>query len=239
MRPTDKSSLGILKLNNWDTNYAINFSLRYKYLFIENPKVACSTIKRILQVAEVDGDISQLSEDVHARDQSPIPQVKKSPNKFRELFQDPATFRFCFVRNPFSRTLSCYLDKFVKNEGERRRLSKKLGVPTDKVLKFHDFLLAVRDQTDFERDPHWMVQSYLLQPDRLRYDFIGRFEFIDAEINRMVKRIGLPQYAWKKEAPHATSAGERTKEYYGPKEIKLVQEIYEQDFGSFGYGWSP
>lgn len=229
----------VLAVSKTHTNYLINFSLRYRYIYVETPKVACTTIKRILQVAEVDGDLPRLAEDVHDRGQSPLPQIRDVPEAFQQLYEDPATFRFCFVRNPFSRALSCYLDKFVQNETERRRLSAQLGVSGDRQLTFREFLMAVKDQADFEREPHWIPQSYLLQPDRLKYDFIGRFEFVGSQIDSLMDRLGFPQTHWEKRAPHATAASENLRSYYGAEEIELVREIYEQDFKSFGYGWSP
>ena len=238
MTGTIKTFQNILNVSKGHTNYLVNFSLRYRYIYVENPKVACTTIKRILQVAEVDGDLSKLSEDVHDRWKSPLPEIRNVPEDFQKLYEDPKTFLFCFVRNPYTRALSCYLDKFVKNRETFSHMLWDLGAPAGERLTFIDFLEIVKDQPDRDRNPHWISQSYLLQPDKLKYDFIGRFESVEEDIGRIFKKLEFTQKGWEKRAGHATSANKLVQEYYGPKEIELVQEVYEQDFKSFGYGWS-
>jgi len=220
-------------------NYFVNFSTRFSYIYVETPKAACSTIKRRLQLAEVDEDVSRVPEDVHARNQSPLKQIRRASKSFWHLYDDPTTFRFCFVRNPFSRALSCYLDKLVQDKSTRPRIAPQLGLPADRIVSFRVFLSAVRDQTDHERNPHWAPQAYLLSPERFRYSFIGRFEFLQRHLDLVARRLGFPKIPRQRVAPHATSAAEKIDAYYGPKEIALVQDIYQQDFEAFGYGWSP
>lgn len=235
---TTKTFRNILKIADSDVNYVVNFSKKFRYIYVETPKVACSTIKRSLQIAEAAGDTSRIPEDVHHRARSPIPEIRNKPGLFAKLLDDPATLKFCFVRNPFSRALSCYLDKFVHNQGERRRMLPKLGFTDGSSVSFHDFLLAVSEQSDIERDMHWMSQSFLLQPETVRYDFIGRFEHLVPDLERLADELGLPERSWATVAPHATSATAKVREYLGPAETQLVQEIYANDFRTFGYGWS-
>jgi hypothetical protein len=233
------SPVRILNVSSPHENYLVNFSLRYGYIYVETPKVGCSTIKRILQTAEVNNDESRLPQDVHDRMNSPIPTMNRAPGQFRELLYNQETFRFCFVRNPFSRVLSCYLDKFVKDEAEKGRLISQLDVPKHKDLSFTDFLNAIRRQPDREKNIHWVPQSFLLNPHSLKYDFIGRFETMSADINYVIEALKLPVRSWQKNAPHATAAGSKLNRYYGRDEIRLVQEIYVEDFKSFGYGYYP
>lgn len=37
-----------------DLSYAVHVSLKHKYIFVETPKVACSTVKMTLQRLELD-----------------------------------------------------------------------------------------------------------------------------------------------------------------------------------------
>jgi len=206
---------------------------------METPKVACSSIKRMLQIAEVDGDVSRLSDDVHDRDLSPLKQMNSDPAAFTKLFDDPGTFLFCFVRNPYSRALSCYLDKFVQNEATRPRFLRQLGFAPDSHITFRDFLLAVREQTEAECNPHWAPQSFLLSPHAMKYSFIGRFEFLDAHVQLVAERLGFAEYAGQRIAPHRTSAADKVHQYCNSEEIDLIQQIYAGDFEAFGYGWAP
>ncbi|QIZ81388.1 sulfotransferase family protein [Thalassovita gelatinovora] len=229
----------LLKVADGPANYLVNFSSRYSYVYVETPKVACSSIKRMLQIAEVDGDLSRLSDDVHDRELSPLKPMYTDPAAFNKLFDDPGTFRFCFVRNPYSRALSCYLDKFVQNEIARPRFLPQLGFSPDSHVTFRDFLLAVRDQTEAECNPHWAPQNFLLNPHAMKYSFIGRFEFLDTHVQLVAERLGFAQYAGQLVAPHRTSAADKVRQHYSRAEIDLVQQIYAGDFEAFGYGWAP
>ena len=55
-------------------NYSINISLKYSYIYVETPKVACSSIKSTLQKMELgDPQFSREDfEDLHKRDFSPL-----------------------------------------------------------------------------------------------------------------------------------------------------------------------
>ncbi|MFC2970475.1 sulfotransferase family protein [Acidimangrovimonas pyrenivorans] len=241
MTEVETTFRNLLGLRKADTNYVVNFSARFRYIYVETPKAACSTIKRSLQFAEAGGDAARLPDNVHDRDHSPIQQIRNDPRTFRILLDDPRVIRFCFVRNPFTRALSCYLDKFVQETDaeQRRYFHNELGIANRRQLSFRDYLLAVKDQPDAQRNIHWMSQSFLLQPRSMAYDFIGRFEHLQADLDRLFTRLGLPRDALQTEITHATSAGDKIKAHYGDAELDLVRELYEEDFNSFGYGWSP
>src|ERR1700722_16343751 len=107
----------------------VHYSSRYRYLYVDTPKVACSTIKYTLQCAELGQQATTRTNpiparygysssllDIHDRRKSPL----RWPGDAYELqeFVRTSRFAFCFVRNPFSRTLSAYLDK-IAGDAER------------------------------------------------------------------------------------------------------------------------
>jgi hypothetical protein len=223
------------------TNYICHWSRIHGYVFVETPKVACTTIKRVLQAAELGpGRIAERPADVHDRGRSPLLSPCEDPGAFASAMQDPDVFRFAFVRNPFSRALSCWLDKMVKNAFERERLAPKLGFDPATPPAFGDFLTAVCDQEPAGRDIHWATQTYLLRPNRIRYSFIGRFEFFRPQFLAVCSRLGIDGHADDlPETSHATNAGSKIREYVGQREAAIIRHIYEDDFRNFGYGWDP
>jgi hypothetical protein len=231
----------VFKQNESTTNYLVHWSKRYRYVYVETPKVACTTVKRVLQLAESDGARRfERPGDVHDRSQSPLLAPRTDMPAFIAAMSAGDCFRFCFVRNPFTRVLSCYLDKMVENAYERRRLAPKLGFDPQTPPAFDAFLQAVADQPDQERDIHWASQTYLLRPQRVRYSFIGRFELFEPQFGMVCQHLGVAAYAADlKGTAHATNAYEKVKDYYSQREIDLVAKIYDPDFRNFGYGWSP
>ena len=193
-----------------------------------------------MQLAEVEGKlVYETPSDVHSRVCSPLLAPSDDIDCFVDAMRDPDYLRFCFVRNPFTRVLSCYLDKMVRVEFERRRLAPKLGFDPEKVPSFIDFLRAVVEQKDEECDIHWTSQTYLLRPNRVRYSFIGRFELFGEQLTMVCKKLSILQYNDPAASWHATNAYKKVKEYIGREEIDLIHRIYVCDFRNFSYGWSP
>lgn len=222
------------------TNYLCHWSMTHRFVYVEVPKAGCTTIKRVLQQAEAGGTLTyERPGIVHDRAHSPLLAPKDDPAGFREALRG-GSFCFCFVRNPFTRTLSAYLDKMVANGHERRRLAPKLGLDPDRPPSFAGFLGAVAEQANQDRDIHWKSQAYLLQPNRMRYAYIGRFEALREQIRAVCDHLSIGSYAADlPDTWHATNANSRMREFYGPSEAELVRRIYEEDFCRFGYGWSP
>ncbi len=219
-------------------NYLVNCSKKHKFVYVETPKVACSTIKRVLQLIEVDGDQSRLPKNVHDRGNSPLAtpfNIGVDPDR---LFSGDEYFRFAFVRNPYTRILSAYLDKMVKNQWERNRLLPTLGFAPDAQITLLQFLEVIREVPHIHKDIHWTPQSYLLQRHRVDYHFIGRLENFAAGFERVIKKIkpDADENLFTIRADHhKTDANEKIAEYVGPRERDLILEIFENDFVDFGY----
>lgn len=217
--------------------YLSNVSDKWRYYFLANPKVASTTILAVLQTAERDGAPPFLKE-LHDRSKSPLRSFSRRDAVDAVLTGD-AYFKFAYVRNPFTRILSCYLDKMVKNNGERRRLAPTLGFSPDHYPTFREFLDAIHAQSEEQRDAHWANQSYLLQMNNIAYDFIGRYESFAQSFPLLLKRIGIPLDYFAgadKDARHATNSGSQIEQYIGEEEKKIILDIYGRDFTTLAYG---
>jgi hypothetical protein len=229
-------------LNRFD--YLVNVSQRFKYVYIETPKVACSTVKYHLQMIEFDEDERRIYRDVHNRAFSPIRRISElglTDDTLNDVMFGADYFHFMFVRNPYTRTLSCYLDKIVKGSHDEVAAKRKiLEVPVDEEISFEDFLRAVQKQPINKMDIHWTPQTYLLGVSQgYRYDFIGRFENFDADLARALRRVRgyhKPFESIQKRQYVFTEANQKVLQYYTPEAKKLVEELYADDFTYLGYG---
>ena len=218
-------------------NYLINCSMRHKFIYVETPKVACSTIKRALQLIELDGDLTKLPRAVHDRKLSPLADPTNMPVSADRLLTGDDFFRFGFVRSPYTRTLSCYIDK-VLNKDAGGFFLRQLGCDPGADLSLEKFLSIIRDQADIDKDPHWAPQSYLLQISKVDYHFMGRFERIDRDLRVLFGHLrpDLRQAALgSKMDEHATHAGDKVRQFIGRRERDLIVEIYEKDFSDLSY----
>jgi hypothetical protein len=230
------------KTNAESLNYATHISLKHKYIFIETPKVACSTIKISLQRLELEKESFNRDrfEDVHVREFSPLLQLTQLPD-FEEYLERNDFFKFCFVRNPYSRLLSCYLDKILNPTvfKEKESVLAFMGLNINDIdypISFGDFVSVIEKQSLLEMDYHWRPQTYLTCQSTIKYDFIGKLENFENDFNHASKYISpeLDKY-YSPEVRHQTGANKRLQKYYDDDLFERVYNIYEVDFVNFSY----
>jgi len=218
-------------------DYLYHCALRQGIILFSMPKCAGSTLKRIVQLLEVGGDSSRLPANVHDKQASPLCGFLEAPGPVSRYFVGDDFFRFFFVRNPYTRILSCYLDKFENDA--TGRFARKLGFRPGDAISFKAFLEKLQDDRLLHLNPHWAPQFYLASPDRIEYHFIGKFENLQSDIRAVLQQID-PEGIHREllnvsERPHQTGAASRIADYYGAEEARLVREIYREDFSSFSY----
>lgn len=221
-------------------DYSINISLQYNYLYTETPKVACSTVKTILQKIELKNPnlYRQEFEDIHQRQFSPLLKPSQLGN-LNDFINSDRLYKFCFSRNPYTRILSSYIDKIENNKPQKRKILKLLDLNENNLtthISFVDFLTTIKSQKTIDLDPHWRCQFYQTFQDTIQYDFIGKIENFPDDLNKALKTI-TPDYKRyvSQERRHATNANLILDKYYTSETIKLVQNIYAHDFNHFNY----
>jgi hypothetical protein len=228
----------------------IHHSPRYGYVYVDTPKVACSTIKHTLQCAErgeaslsINGDgsapgqygYSEFLLRIHDRCKSLL-EYPRDLDQLERILKS-SCFVFCFVRNPFTRVLSAYLDKILGPAERRALFLEKLGIPGTENLGFVEFLGLVQRQMPEAMDPHWRPQHVHLHV--LAYNFIGSFERFQQDFHTVLTTIDptLQKYAVRVDE-HGTNASSMALvgyHYADTRAVDLVSRIYERDFALFGY----
>lgn len=222
-------------------NYLIHWAENQNTVYVETPKVGCTLIKRALQYSEVGFDESRLPPDVHDKHCSPLRSPHDDLSKFMKCFLSDDCFKFSFVRNPISRTLSAYLDKIVGQPGVVTRRQKRMGIdPAYYIPSFDEFIELIYKESLEDMDIHWAPQTFLLGYSSVKYDYLGRFEFFSDSFRELMERttIQLPVDAMSLGTLHATGANEKFAKFYNTKNLNRIHEIYHDDFLYLGYGWS-
>jgi hypothetical protein len=207
--------------------------------YLNNPKVACSTIKTSLWLAE---SPTTFTGDPHRRRNSPF------PSKADELAADLDRFLrstfFSVTRNPYARALSGYLNKIVREHGENTdrengvwvKFCRQYGLsPEDPPPRFGDFLRIIADDKPHDINPHFRPQHLNLLHPIAPMDFIGHLEDMDT-VESFLRQRGV---LMRTLAPRPTNAQNRIGEYFEPETIALVQRIYADDFALYGYALDP
>ena len=219
-----------------------HISRRNHVVYLEVPKAGCTVIKSVLQWSETRGAKPLPGVSVHQRDASPLAAPLRDGFDLDELFGLESSWLIStFVRNPFSRVLSCYLEKIAgaPRPGQRNLRVHNLGLAPGETMSFREFLEAVAQQRPRKMDIHWAPQARLVGWGKIRPGFIGHFETLQTDVRRLVEITGIsvPDDLLTRRTAHTTNARERLEEFYSDARcVALVREIYAQDFDSFGYG---
>jgi dermatan 4-sulfotransferase 1 len=196
-----------------------------------------------LQKAELeDINVSADPPDVHDREHSPLLKPMQV-GRLSALLEAPEYFKFCFVRNPFTRLLSCYLDKIASEHPvtffQKSLILRQLGRQLDDMLQFvsfEEFVDAVAAQRLEEMESHWSVQWHHLCEGRIPFDVTGRFENFSTDFEEILGRIGINSSIYFDYQKHnVTESNLRLNEFYDKRLEELVRRVYAADFDHFGY----
>lgn len=132
-------------------------------------------------------------------------------------------FKFVFVRNPYTRLVSCYLSNVLSG---KTRVSG--------VKSFADFVSYLEDGHLYA-NAHWVPQPDMLTLPVSEYDFIGRVESFDHDMRYVLSRIdkgGEPLTAHTIRPSHAQK---HLREHVTPETMAAIERMYGHGFDMFGY----
>lgn len=209
---------------------SLHVSPRLDLVYVNNPKVACSSIKLTLQQAELADPAYSPATSVHDHEASPLltyPEVQG-----QEAAALAGRFVFSFVRNPYTRLRSVYLNKIVQpqKQGKFRRTA---GFAPEDCPPFADFVHAVCAQDPLQQNPHWRLQALNLSVDQIRFDMLGRLETFATDWARLASTRDLP--AKPSFAGKRTGSGPQAELTFDAAMIRAVAAAYGPDFEHFGY----
>ena len=206
-------------------------------VYVETPKVACTSIKTAL--AEILGISLESTggdpHDVH------WPTAPRAPDPSGPFF--PGLFTFAFVRNPWDRLVSCYRDKlrgevdgytfFTIRPGVANCLARfDAFVP---AMPFRDFVAAVAAIPDEDADGHFRSQHTFVTDEagRIGVDFLGRFERLAEDYRLVQESLGLPRnpLPWL----HKARTTARYTTFYDKETRRVAAERFRSDIQLFGY----
>lgn len=156
----------------------------------------------------------------------------------------PDFFTFAFVRNPYDRLVSCWLNQIASPSPYSRTLFKG-GMHAafwrypglHPKISFSSFVRVIAEIPDEIANPHFKGQAWFLtgESGQLLPQFIGRFETLQEDFNRVCREVGVPRV----QLLHRNRTAERYvyKRYYKRITKELTERRYARDLELFGYEW--
>lgn len=221
-----------------------------------NPKVGTTTFRHIIGRAYLEAlgreDVSQGRYRVWNKARHfPLAPLRD----YWHAFSHPQDYDFfCFVRNPYARLKSAWIDKLAfghetdyppsirgKVIREIRRFAREHDLPghqNDSAVPFATFVAFIAAQPTGTRNHHWDEQFSVLLMDAIGYNQIFKMEtqFI-AGTQTILSRLGVPE-AWSAAAlatPPRNESPKSKNALYTPDVAAQVQEIFERDFAALNY----
>jgi dermatan 4-sulfotransferase 1 len=167
---------------------------------------------------------------------------RASRGLFRAIAWSPESlakryFCFTFVRNPYTRVLSAYLDKIAAaGPGNYAYVAAALGKADISEVSFADFI-GFLERGGLFSNVHWAPQTSILPIATKLMSFIGQVENLEVDLARLINRIpGMLTF----NAVFTHEQGRRNSdalltEYYDADLVSRVLALYRDDFESLGY----
>ena len=217
-------------------------SRKYRFMWLINYKVASRSIVAALLGADPEAEIVHESSifDIYAR----YPETR-------------SYYSFAFVRHPFDRALSYHAQLHRSREGyEGNVLSTLERTTRDKFARFHG-LAEARDFDDYCEwlntpygsdafaNKHFLSQHLIIRAGRDRLpDFVGRFENLRADFDRVAADVGMPAPAlpmlntmagWQAKPEALRAVRSMASAQLTERSKELLRKRYAEDFKLGGY----
>jgi len=145
-------------------------------------------------------------------------------------------------RNPYSRTLSAFLDKV--SSGNNPIFSSCPGYGVKSPQGFASFLKYLEDDgTKFDR--HFWPQTDPLYQPLNQFTCVAKLETFPSDLVIFLSKIGVQSISYDKlRQPHAIEKNESGKitntqnkisDYFDEYSCRAIERIYEADFEAFKY----
>ena len=151
-----------------------------QYLYIGNPKVATRSVIEYLGKYDK-GNVAY--------------QYLALDDLFRKYPNFISYYKFSFVRNPWARTYSCWVDKITNQKKfcDMIIISRYKGLYPD--MPFSEFVnwLSTDEGQDEFADRHWVSQSKLLgsESNDIKALFIGKLENIETDFKVVARKLSI------------------------------------------------
>jgi hypothetical protein len=228
-------------------NALIDVLPEQRIIYVCIPKNASSRIRMTLSVLL--GRSLKSEWEAHKRKLSGL----KSPKRvgltvFHRVATDPRTLRFAFVRNPYQRLLSCWLNRFrdvqliPANPSVssyllwRQQNDRSFPAGPKITLSFGQFVnfaaMTARDRVD----AHWHRQAGLLDLPGLELNLVGKVESFEKDFMHVLDHVQANDVLRDAAIlPVNASDNVDLANYYTNELTSRVYKAYELDFERFQY----
>ena len=231
----------------YEPDLLLNVLPAHKLLYVVVPKAASTRIRRTL--AQIDRRyVRTLKPSRWFRYSGPGGPRSMTMSTFYRLATGAGALRFSFVRNPYARAVSCWVDKFRAKPlvpgdpfidiylARRHEIDATLPFGADRTLSFADFITFLVAVARQRCDIHLQVQDDIVSMPGITLDFIGKVETFAQDFGRVLDHVRASA-ALRREAIAAVNESDHEPwaRYYTSNLAARLYRACECDFDRFGY----
>jgi dermatan 4-sulfotransferase 1 len=225
-------------------------SEKSRVIYCPIPKAASSGWKYLIRKFEGLDDYYDLSR-AHVPGTSGLRYLTDySAEEVDLLLKDPSFFKFVFVRDPYVRAASCYMDKFqnrdesyVQKEYQAFlaqlydwRYARSVDVDTAVRPSFTEFVDELAKQNPVSMNDHWMSQTLVCGFGEMPFDFVGHMDSLAEDARHVLNKIGRPKEEFPSQSligfPPSGASGGEADEFFTIEAMAKLRIIYDVDFNS-------
>jgi tetratricopeptide (TPR) repeat protein len=244
--------------------YLINH--QYRFIYCPIYKVACSSFKKLILKLNEPEKFQEIMSGLsgfqfHIYIDRAYSLFRYTAEEASQIWQDEQYFKFVFVRNPWNRLVSAYLNKFMQTSPKPFTLEviqsvyerQNLTPDYERSITFKQFINYLVVTEDELLNGHWKPQYLFLGNNK--FDFIGKFETLTQDFQYIKQKLNLEldlEWANKTEKTENINVLENYADYYPdslrqlkqmpnyksfytPDLVELVRERYRNDVEMFDY----
>jgi hypothetical protein len=223
-------------------------SEKSKLIYCPIPKAASSNWKYLIRKFEGLDDYFDLAK-AHSPEISGLRYLSDySAAEVERLLADPLFLKFTFVRDPYSRAISCYLDRFQNRAEEYVRkeyrtflaelfdwhYAREIALESEPRPSFSEFIDELAKQSPSEMNAHWAPQSLLCGLGEMPFDFIGHMNTLSADVDHVLAKLGHLQEHFPSQSdigfPASGASTELLNNIYTLETMLKVRFIFDSDF---------
>ena len=215
---------------------------KYKFAWNLMPKAASTSIAKIVQTL-CDDDTEKVLFSRHfmqpcqlwglSRTMSRRFEPWNRPKRNKPKYKYESYYHFVFVRNPWSRLVSLYKDKFKRSKDPGEGIMRPYEIQNVHLMKFEDFVKFLENIPDGYCDLHFLPYHYHINLQKT--DFVGKLENFEDDMRYVLNIIAPDRHI---EIPKLNSSkyGEESyRDYYTDETRDIVARKYAKDIELFDY----
>lgn len=235
----------------WATRVIVSEKSRLMYCPI--PKAANSNWKYLIRKFEGYDDYDDLPKSHNTMTSGLRYLSDYSPREVEQLLKDPSYFKFTFVRDPYSRILSCYMDKFQNTDDKYIKAElknflaqlfdwkyvKNWDVMRDARPSFRAFVDELAKSDLANMNGHWKPQTIHCGFGEMPYDFVGRFEKLKTDAQYVLGKLGKVNEKFPTQEdigfPSSGASSKDAEDLFTLDIMFKTRMIFNADFRILGY----